>query len=77
MCGIVGYVGNKNVIKELIKGLESLEYRGYDSSGIAVYDNDEIKVFKAIGKLNNLKNSKAVSSISSDINTTFPKYIFS
>lgn len=56
MCGIVGYVGNKNVIKELIKGLESLEYRGYDSSGIAVYDNDEIKVFKAIGKLNNLKN---------------------
>ncbi len=56
MCGIVGYVGNKNVINELIKGLESLEYRGYDSSGIAVYDNDEIKVFKAIGKLNNLKN---------------------
>ena len=56
MCGIVGYVGNKNVINELIKGLESLEYRGYDSSGIAVYDNDEIKVFKAIGKLINLKN---------------------
>lgn len=55
MCGIVGYTGNQDVVKVLIDGLVSLEYRGYDSSGIAVNDNGEIKVFKAIGKLNNLK----------------------
>lgn len=55
MCGIVGYVGDKDVVKVLMDGLVSLEYRGYDSSGIAVNDNGEIKVFKAIGKLNNLK----------------------
>lgn len=55
MCGIVGYTGNQDVIKVLMDGLVSLEYRGYDSSGIAVNDNGEIKVFKAIGKLNNLK----------------------
>ena len=55
MCGIVGYIGNKDVVKVLIDGLVSLEYRGYDSSGIALNDDGEIKVYKAIGKLNNLK----------------------
>ena len=56
MCGIVGYVGNRDVVKVLVDGLVSLEYRGYDSSGIAVNDNGEIKVYKAIGKLQNLKD---------------------
>lgn len=55
MCGIVGYIGNRDVVKVLIDGLVSLEYRGYDSSGIAVENNGEIEVYKAIGKLNNLK----------------------
>jgi len=55
MCGIVGYVGNKSVTDILVDGLEQLEYRGYDSSGIAVMCKDEIKVYKAIGKLNNLR----------------------
>ena len=55
MCGIVGYVGKRDVIKVLMGGLVSLEYRGYDSAGIAVNDSGEIKVYKAIGKLNNLK----------------------
>ena len=57
MCGIVGYVGNKNTIDVLINGLTSLEYRGYDSSGVSIYDekDKEIKIFKAEGKLNNLK----------------------
>ncbi len=55
MCGIVGYVGNKSVVDILIDGLEQLEYRGYDSSGIAVMCDTEIKVYKAIGKLKNLR----------------------
>ena len=56
MCGIVGYIGKKDVVKVLVDGLTSLEYRGYDSSGIAVNDEGEIKVFKAIGKLQNLRD---------------------
>ena len=55
MCGIVGYVGNKSVVDILLDGLEQLEYRGYDSSGIAVMCEHDIKVYKAIGKLQNLK----------------------
>lgn len=55
MCGIVGYIGERDVVNVLIDGLVSLEYRGYDSSGIALNDNGEIKIYKATGKLNNLK----------------------
>lgn len=55
MCGIVGYVGHKSVMDILVDGLEQLEYRGYDSSGAAVMCTDDIKVYKAIGKLNNLR----------------------
>ncbi|MCR5261924.1 MAG: glutamine--fructose-6-phosphate transaminase (isomerizing) [Candidatus Gastranaerophilales bacterium] len=55
MCGIVGYTGKRNVIDVLMTGLVSLEYRGYDSAGIAINNDGEIKVYKAIGKLGNLK----------------------
>lgn len=55
MCGIVGYIGRKSVISILIEGLTKLEYRGYDSAGIAVYQNGIIKTYKAEGKLQNLK----------------------
>ena len=54
MCGIVGYIGNKNAASILVKALKKLEYRGYDSAGIAVYSGEEILVQKAKGKLLNL-----------------------
>ena len=57
MCGIVGYVGNRPVVDILLDGLEQLEYRGYDSSGVALKLEDEIKVYKAEGKLINLRNT--------------------
>ena len=56
MCGIVGYVGSSPVLDILLDGLEQLEYRGYDSSGIAVKCDDRINVYKAVGKLKNLRN---------------------
>lgn len=55
MCGIIGYTGNKDVTATLLDGLETLEYRGYDSSGIALCDEGEIKVYKEIGKLSRLR----------------------
>ncbi|MCM1324021.1 MAG: glutamine--fructose-6-phosphate transaminase (isomerizing) [Acetobacter sp.] len=54
MCGIVGYIGNNAVTENLIGGLKNLEYRGYDSAGIALNDNQNINIFKAAGKLGNL-----------------------
>ena len=51
MCGIIGYVGLDDAKKELLKGLQALEYRGYDSAGIAVYNNNELEVAKSKGKL--------------------------
>lgn len=55
MCGIVGYIGKRNASEVLIKGLKRLEYRGYDSSGIALA-SDDIRVFKSKGKVSDLEN---------------------
>ena len=55
MCGIVGYLGEANIKEILLNGLKELEYRGYDSAGIAVLNNDNFSIFKAVGKLKNLE----------------------
>ena len=62
MCGIVGYIGKNDTTKILLDGLKELEYRGYDSAGIAVLNKDKIDVFKALGKLHNLEEKVNNSS---------------
>jgi len=55
MCGIVGYIGNESAVSIIISGLEKLEYRGYDSAGIAVIEDGKVEVSRARGKLSELK----------------------
>ena len=66
MCGIIGYIGEKNPVEVLINGLKSLEYRGYDSAGIALKEKDQIEVIKSVGKIVNLeeklKNQELIPS---------------
>ncbi|MEL7432827.1 MAG: glutamine--fructose-6-phosphate transaminase (isomerizing) [Chloroflexota bacterium] len=56
MCGIVGYIGSKEASPIVLEGLQRLEYRGYDSAGIAVLENDVIEIRRAVGKLHNLRS---------------------
>ena len=68
MCGIVGYLGSKNPEEVLIEGLKKLEYRGYDSSGIAIKNENEIQIIKSIGKIKELEEKiNNMSIIDSDI----------
>ncbi|MBD3854907.1 MAG: glutamine--fructose-6-phosphate aminotransferase, partial [Acidobacteria bacterium] len=55
MCGIIGYVGADEVVPVLLDGLRRLEYRGYDSAGMAVMGADKIGILRAAGKLKNLE----------------------
>ena len=55
MCGIVGFTGRENALPILIKGLYSLEYRGYDSAGIAAFTKEGLRVVKTRGRIANLE----------------------
>ncbi len=65
MCGIIGYTGKKNALPILLEGLTSLEYRGYDSAGIAFFDRGELSSIKAKGRIDVLK-SKVSEDVSSN-----------
>ena len=56
MCGIIGYSGNENAVPKLLYGLKALEYRGYDSAGIAVFEKDGITTVKAKGRIQNVEH---------------------
>ena len=63
MCGIVGYVGSKTVVSVIINGLRKLEYRGYDSAGIAAVRDRQVSIRRTSGKLMNLVSKKPINPL--------------
>ena len=67
MCGIVGYIGKQTASPILINGLTALEYRGYDSAGIASIENDKICVMKDKGRVSNLNNIRGINKLNGTV----------
>ena len=67
MCGIVGYIGNQKATPILLNGLSALEYRGYDSAGIAVLEKNNICILKDKGRVKNLYNIDGINELSGNI----------
>ena len=67
MCGIVGYVGERDAVGILLDGLRRVEYRGYDSAGIGVLDHDRLQVLRSVGKITDLERALACAPISGGV----------
>ena len=65
MCGIVGYIGKGRAVDVLLDGLKKLEYRGYDSSGLALFDDTKCEIIRSVGRIKNLEEKIDLESVSS------------
>src|SRR5215831_14774898 len=66
MCGIVGYIGSREVSSVLVDGLKRLEYRGYDSCGVAIMEEGTLNVIRSVGRIGNLEEKIKVPALASD-----------
>src|SRR3546814_13042247 len=74
MCGIVAYIGERDAYPILIKGLKRLEYRGYDSAGVALMDGNDLKIYKKTGKVSDLEDEIGNRSTQGEIGIGHPRW---